>query len=57
VAVKLGQSVRRGDTLMTLEAMKMELSIKSEVDGTVRVIHVASGTSISAKELLLEMSL
>src|SRR5690606_32472149 len=35
VGAREGQHVNRGDTLMTLEAMKMELAIKAERDGTV----------------------
>ena len=53
VGAREGQHVNRGDTLMTLEAMKMELAIKAERDGTVGAIHVKPGTQVSAKDLLL----
>ncbi len=49
-----GQHVNRGDTLMTLEAMKMELAIKAERDGTIGAVHVKPGTQVDAKELLIE---
>ena len=54
VAAREGQHVSRGDTLMTLEAMKMEMAIKAERDGTVAAVHVKPGVQVNAKELLLE---
>ena len=38
-----GQPVRRGDTLIILEAMKMELPIRAESDGVVKAIHCKPG--------------
>ena len=54
VGARDGQRVNRGDTLMTLEAMKMELAIKAERDGTVAAVHVKPGTQVNAKDLLIE---
>ncbi|MCB1952329.1 MAG: biotin/lipoyl-binding protein, partial [Rhodocyclaceae bacterium] len=54
VGARDGQHVNRGDTLMTLEAMKMELAIKAERDGTVAAVHVKPGTQVNAKDLLIE---
>ena len=56
VAARVGQTVHRGDTLMTLEAMKMELAIRAERDGVVKAVHVSPGTPINAKELLMEFA-
>lgn len=46
VKVKEGDTVRRGQTLLVLEAMKMENDIKSDRDGKVTSILVSKGESI-----------
>ena len=46
VLVKEGEAVKRGQTLLVLEAMKMENDIKSDRDGTVTSIKVSKGESI-----------
>ena len=55
VSVKDGQGVREGDLLLTIEAMKMETGLYADRDATVKAIHVASGTQIDAKDLLVEL--
>jgi pyruvate carboxylase len=55
VAVKIGQVVKAGDPLVSIEAMKMESQIRAERDGTVRAVHVKSGETVSAHDLLLEL--
>jgi pyruvate carboxylase len=47
-----GQSVKAGDILMTLEAMKMETSITAPQAGTVKRLAVKAGTQVDAKDLL-----
>lgn len=46
ISVKPGQSVRRGEKLAVLEAMKMENEIQAETDGTVSSIEVKVGDSV-----------
>ena len=46
IKVSKGDAVKRGQTLMILEAMKMENDIKSDRDGTVTAINVSKGESI-----------
>ena len=46
IKVKEGEAVKRGQTLLVLEAMKMENDIKSDRDGTVTSIKVSKGESI-----------
>ncbi|SMF48857.1 biotin/lipoyl-containing protein, partial [Pseudogulbenkiania subflava] len=53
VAVKPGQAVAKGDTLLTLEAMKMEVAVKAERDGVIREVLVSSGKRIANKDLLV----
>ena len=53
VAVKEGQAVKKGDTLLVLESMKMENPILSDCDGTVSKIAVAAGQSVMQDDLLV----
>ena len=53
VAVKEGQAVKKGDTLLVLESMKMENPILAECDGTVSKIAVAPGQSVMQDDLLV----
>jgi 3-methylcrotonyl-CoA carboxylase alpha subunit len=53
--VKPGQSVAEGETLLIMEAMKMELAIKAPMDGEVAEIAVESGDIVEADTLLLGM--
>ena len=56
VSVKNGQAVKAGDPLVSIEAMKMETQIRAERDGTIKAIHVRSGETISAHDLLVEFA-
>ena len=53
VAVKEGQAVKKGDTLLVLESMKMENPILADCDGTVSKIAVAPGQSVMQDDLLV----
>ncbi len=53
VAVKAGQAVARGATLVTLEAMKMEAAVRAERDGTIAEVLVRAGQQVDAKDLLV----
>ncbi len=55
VNVQAGESVKQGDVLMTLEAMKMEHRIEAPYDGVVEAIHFAQGDSVQADAALLEI--
>ena len=46
VKVNVGDSVKAGQEVAVLEAMKMENSIEATQDGTVTAIHVAKGDSV-----------
>jgi acetyl-CoA carboxylase biotin carboxyl carrier protein len=54
--VKLGDSVRAGQTLCVLEAMKMFHTLKSDFDGVVAAILVASGSEVEAGQLLFRIT-
>ncbi|SDY44896.1 pyruvate carboxylase [Citreimonas salinaria] len=55
VVVQQGQTVKEGDMLLTIEAMKMETGLHAERDGTVKAIHIQPGGQIDAKDLLIEL--
>ncbi len=56
VKVNQGDHVKRGDTLMILEAMKMENEIKAHIDGIVSTIEVGKGASVNAGMALLVLA-
>ena len=53
VLVSEGQAVKRGDTLLTLESMKMENAIMAEADGVVKQIAVTPGQNVMQDDLLI----
>ena len=53
VNVSVGQAVKKGDTLLTLESMKMENPILAEQDGTVAQVAVAAGQTVMQDDLLV----
>lgn len=53
LAVGVGQSVNAGDTLLTLEAMKMETLISAPRNGRIAEIAVKPGQVVEAKDLLI----
>jgi acetyl/propionyl-CoA carboxylase alpha subunit len=56
VLVEVGQRVKKGQTLLTLEAMKMEHRIQAPSDGKVAVIRYAVGQSVPLDAVLLELA-
>ena len=56
IDVTVGQTVKKGDTLCVLEAMKMENAIPAPEDGTVASINVQKGASVNAGDLLVSLN-
>ena len=58
VAVKctVGQTVKGGDVVLILEAMKMEQEIKAKTDGTISEIKVSPGSTVQKDEALITIS-
>lgn len=52
--VKAGDAVKAGDTLLILEAMKMENILKSPGDGVVKTVKVKKGDSVEKSQVLVE---
>ncbi len=55
ILVNEGDSVNAGDTVLILEAMKMESEIASTSTGIISKINVKEGTSVQEGEVLLEV--
>ena len=56
VKVKAGDSVKAGDTLLILEAMKMENEISAPQDGTIASVNVRKGDVVNSGDLLCTMN-
>ena len=57
ILVSEGDSVENGQTLMIIEAMKMETEVKSMVDGEVAEITVSVGDQVKADQLLVTINM
>ena len=53
LVVQAGQAVKKGDKLLSIEAMKMETAVYAPIDGTVKDIRVKPGSSVDSRDLLL----
>jgi pyruvate carboxylase len=53
VPVHVGQKVVRGEPLLTLEAMKMETTVRAERDGRIKEILAKPGAQVDTKDLLV----
>ena len=55
VTVKVGDKVNAGDTVLLMEAMKMENNITAEFGGTVKAIFVETGNQVQSGQALVEL--
>ena len=55
IEAQVGQQVRRGETLLILEAMKMELPIRANADGIVTAVNCREGDLVSPGAGLIEI--
>ena len=53
ITVKVGQTVKKGDTVIILEAMKMENNIDADRDGKIAEIRVAKGDTVMEGAVLV----
>ena len=56
IVVSVGQAVKSGDLLLTMEAMKMENNIVADRDGSVTSILVQPGTTVQTGDALVEIA-
>ena len=55
VNVVEGEAVKKGQTLLTLEAMKMEIRIQAKNDGVVKKLFVKQGQTVEREQVLIEV--
>jgi biotin carboxyl carrier protein len=53
IFVKEGDPVKKGDSLLTLEAMKMENILKAPADGTIRSIKAVLGNKVEKNQVMI----
>ncbi|MBQ1381812.1 MAG: biotin/lipoyl-binding protein [Ruminococcus sp.] len=56
VVVTTGQSVKAGDDLVFIEAMKMETPVKAPQDATVATIEVSKGEAVDSGKVLVTLN-
>ena len=56
VNVNVGDTVKKGQVLLILEAMKMENEIVAPNDGKVVSVHVSKGASVNAGDALVSLA-
>jgi biotin carboxyl carrier protein len=56
ILVEAGQAVQKGDTLLLLEAMKMELPVRAPGDGVVATVKCREGELVQPGTPLLEFT-
>ncbi len=55
IHTKQGKKVKKGETLLVLEAMKMMNNVKAPADAMVKAIHVNAGDRVSKNHLMIEL--
>jgi len=53
VMAKEGDAVKKGDTLLIMEAMKMENNVMADKDGTVKEVKVKEGDAVLQSDVLM----
>ena len=56
VKVSVGQTIRKGDVICVLEAMKMENDIPSPQDGVVASVNVQKGSNVNANDVIITLN-
>lgn len=55
VPVEVGQAVKRGETVVILQAMKMENELRAPRDGTIKEIHAKPGATVAQGQVLVTL--
>ena len=56
IKVKVGDKVKKGDTVVVLEAMKMQNNIEAEADGTIASVNVTKGDAVMEGDTLVTIA-
>jgi len=54
--VQAGEAVTKGQTLIVLEAMKMEIRVQAPRDGIVKKLFVKQGQTVEREQMLVEIA-
>jgi len=54
--VKVGEAVQEGQTLLVMEAMKMQNELKTSTSGTVTIVHVQEGATVETGAALITVA-
>lgn len=52
IPVKVGDGVKKGDVVVVLESMKMQVAVKAHKDGNIKEIKIKQGASVARNDLL-----
>jgi biotin carboxyl carrier protein len=52
IAAKVGAEVKKGDVIVVLESMKMQVAVKAHKDGSLKEIKVKQGASVARNDVL-----
>ena len=55
VKIKEGDQVEKGDPLVVLSAMKMEMMVHAPTSGTVTQVHITTGMKLEGDDLLIDI--
>ncbi len=55
VLAAVGESVEKGQSVLIIEAMKMENDVRAKRDGVITAIHVSEGDSVEADRVMMEI--
>ena len=55
ISVKEGDRVEKGDPLVILSAMKMEMTVSAPCSGLVKKVHINSAQKLEAGDLLIDI--
>ena len=56
VKVSVGQTIKKGDVICVLEAMKMENDVPSPHDGTVASVNVQKGSNVNVNDVIITLN-
>lgn len=56
IKANVGDTVAKGDTLIVMEAMKMEHPLKANADGVIEAININTGDQVKSKQLLAQIT-
>ncbi|MDP4116895.1 MAG: acetyl-CoA carboxylase biotin carboxyl carrier protein subunit [Bacteroidota bacterium] len=55
ISIKKGDKITAGQSLLILEAMKMQNIVTSTIDGTIKSVNVKQGQTVTKNEVLIEL--